>query len=190
MWTWVLEKDGWTKYALNLPSLCCWLRSLTFIWKTREKLGKIVLPRKLSYIALVTWKLKVYADFFLFPKSPKTKWPQLSSVQVLCISLIGTLNACGIRTPCSKRTPLIVATFEKKGQRVDLWMYGNIYNRVLQNFDKIIVVIYPLEPLRKKVSTSICERMATYVIMFFRTWQTNCWDLSSWTLISNSPKQS
>ena len=156
MWTWVLEKNDWTNYALNLPSLCCWLRSLTFIWKTCENLGKIVLPIKLSYKALVTWKLKIYADFFLFPRSPKTKWPQLSSVHVFCISLIGTLNACGIRTPCSKRTPLIFATSSLR--------------------------------LGKKVSTWICECMATYIIMFFRTWQTDCWDLSSWTLISNSPK--
>lgn len=156
MWTWVLEKDGWTKYALNLPPLCCWLRSLTFIWKTREKLGKIVLTRKLSYKALVTWKLKIHADFFLYPRSLKTKWPQLSSVHVFCISLMGTLNACGIRTPCSKRTPLIFAT--------SCLLFG------------------------KKVSTSICECMATYKIMFFRTWQTNCWDLSSWNLIFNSPK--
>ena len=159
MWTWLLEKDGWTKYALNLPSLCCWLRSLTFIWKTREKLGKIVLPRKLTNKALVTWKLKIYqADFFLSPRSPKTKWPQLSSVHVFCISFMGTLNACGIRTPCSKRTPLIFAT-----------------SSLL---------------LGKKVSMFICECMATYIIMFFRTWKPNCWDLSSWTLISNSPKQS
>ena len=152
MWTLVLEKDGWTKYALNLPSLCCWLRSLTFIWKTHEKLGKIVLRRKLSYKALVTWKLKIHADFFLYPRSPKTKWPQLSSVHVFCITVMGTLNACGIRTPCSKRTPLIFAT-----------------SSLLSG---------------KKVSTSICECMATW------TWKTNCWDLSSGTLISNSPKQS
>ena len=156
MWTWLLEKDGWTKYALNLPSLCCWLRSLTFIWKMREKLGKIVLPRKLSYKALVTWKLKIHADFFLYPRSPKTIWPQLSSVHVFCISLMGTLNACGIRKPCSKRTPLIFAT-------------SCLF-------------------LGKKVSMLICECMATYIIMFFRTWQTNCWDLSSWNLISNCPK--
>ena len=146
MWTWVLVKDDWTKYTLNLLSLCCWLRSLTFIWKTREKLGNIVLPRKLSYKALVTWKLKIHADFFLYPRSPKSKWPQLSSVHVFCISLMGTLNACGIRKPCRKRTPYISPL--------------------------------PVSFLGKKVSTSICECMATYIIMFFRIWQTNCWDLS------------
>ena len=140
MWTWVLEKDDWTKYTLILLSLCCWLRSLTFICKTREKLGNIVLPRKLSYKALVTWKLKIHADFSLYPRSPKTKWPQLSSVHVFCISLMGTLNACGIRKPCRKRLPVSF--------------------------------------LGKKVSLSICECMATYIIMFFRIWQTNCWDLS------------
>ena len=156
MWTWLLEKDGWTKYALNLPSLCCWLRSFTFIWNTCENLGKIVLPRKLSYKALVTCKLKIYADLFLFPRGPKTKWPQLSSVHVFCISLMGTLNAWGIMTSCSKRTPLIFATSSL--------LFG------------------------KKVSMLSCECMATYIIMFFRTWQTNCWDLSSWTLISNCPK--
>ena len=148
MWTWVLEKDGWTKYALNLPFLCCWLRSLTFIWKTREKVGKIVLPRKLSYKALVTRKLKIHADFFLYPRSPKTKWPQLSSVHVFCISHMGTLNACGIRTPCSKRTPLIFATSSLLlGKKVSMLICECMatYIIMFSELDKLIVGIYPLK---------------------------------------------
>ena len=127
------------KRAKNWERLCCpesWLIKLW--WHENWR-----------YIRLI---------FFLSPRSPKTKWPQLSSVHVFCISFMGTLNACGIRTPCSKRTPLIFAT-----------------SSIL---------------LGKKVSMFICECMATYKIMFFRTWKPNCWDLSSWTLIPNSPKQS
>ena len=142
MWTLVLEKDGWTKYALNLPSLCCWLRSLTFIWKTHEKLGKIVLRRKLSYKALVTWKRKIHADFFLYPRSPKTKWPQLSSVHVFCITVMGTLNACGIRTPCSKRTPLIFATSSLLSGKRSARLSVNVWQH---EPEKLIVGIYPLE---------------------------------------------
>ena len=33
-------------------NMLCWLALLTILWKTREKLGKIVLARKLPYNAI------------------------------------------------------------------------------------------------------------------------------------------
>ena len=34
------------------PNMLCWLALLTILWKTRGKLGKIVLARKLAYNAI------------------------------------------------------------------------------------------------------------------------------------------